>query len=90
MPADCYRPVYTQVGFLDDIFRVMLIARQVEGRITFHTAMSTAYPQPAPGTAPSPGPLQVPADQLHRVLGIRDVHYVQGQHSLALVEAPLG
>jgi 3',5'-cyclic-AMP phosphodiesterase len=65
------------------------ILQKVEGRITFHTAMSTAYPQPAPGTAPSPGPLQVPAEQLHHVLGIRDVHYVQGQHSLALVEAPL-
>jgi len=66
------------------------ILQKVEGRITFHTAMSTAYPQPAPGAAPSPGPLQVPADQLHQVLGIRDVRYVQGQHSLALVEAPLG
>ena len=66
------------------------ILQKVEGRITFHTAMSTAYPQPAPGAAPSPGPLQVPAEQLHQVLGIRDVHYVQGQHSLALVEAPLG
>jgi 3',5'-cyclic-AMP phosphodiesterase len=52
--------------------------------------MSTAFPQPAPGTAPSPGPLKVPAEQLHHVLGIRDIHYVQGQHSLALVEAPLG
>ena len=66
------------------------ILQKVEGHITFHTAMSTAYPQPAPGAAPSPGPLQVPADQLHQVLGIRDVRYVQGQHALALVEAPLG
>jgi 3',5'-cyclic-AMP phosphodiesterase len=66
------------------------ILQKVEGQITFHTAMSTAYPQPAPGAAPSPGPLQVPVDQLHHVLGVRDVRYVQGQHSLALVEAPLG
>jgi 3',5'-cyclic-AMP phosphodiesterase len=66
------------------------ILQKVEGHITFHTAMSTAYPQPAPGAAPSPGPLQVPAEQLHQVLGIRDVRYVQGQHALALVEAPLG
>jgi len=66
------------------------ILQKVEGHITFHTAMSTAYPQPAPGAAPSPGPLQVPAEQLHQVLGIRDVRYVQGQHSLALVEASLG
>jgi len=66
------------------------ILQKVEGRITLHTAMSTAYPQPAPGAGPAPGPLQVPADQLHQVLGIRDVRYVQGQHALALVEAPLG
>jgi 3',5'-cyclic-AMP phosphodiesterase len=66
------------------------ILQKVEGRITFHTAMSTAFPQPAPGAAPSPGPLQVPAEQLHRVLGIRDVRYVQGQQALALVETPLG
>jgi hypothetical protein len=65
------------------------IMQKVEGRITFHTAMSTAYPQPAPGTAPSPGPLQVPADQLQHMLGIRDVHYVQGQQPLAIVETPL-
>jgi len=26
--------------------------KKVEGNITFHTAMSTAFPQPAPGTAP--------------------------------------
>ena len=64
--------------------------QKVEGQITFHTALSTAYPQPAPGAAPFPGPLQVPADQLHQVLGIRDVRYVQGQHALALVETPLG
>jgi 3',5'-cyclic AMP phosphodiesterase CpdA len=40
------------------------ITQKVEGRIAFHTARSTAFPQPAPGTAPSPGPLKVPADQL--------------------------
>jgi 3',5'-cyclic-AMP phosphodiesterase len=61
----------------------------VEGRITSHTAMSTAFPQPAPGTAPSPGPLKVPADALRRVLGIREVHYVQGQSSLAIVDSTL-
>src|SRR3569833_619386 len=36
------------------------ITQKVEGKIAFHTARSPAYPQPAPGTAPSPGPLAVP------------------------------
>ena len=30
------------------------IVQKVEGNMTFHTAMSTAFPQPAPGTAPAP------------------------------------
>jgi hypothetical protein len=53
------------------------------------TAMSTTFPQPAPGTTPSPGPMKVPADQLRRVLGIREVHYVQGQSPLAIVDSTL-
>ena len=28
------------------------VLQKVEGNVTFHTAMSTAYPQPAPGAAP--------------------------------------
>jgi len=52
--------------------------------------MSTAWPQPAPGTAPSPGPMKVPADRLGQVLGVRDVKYVQGQSRLAIVDATLG
>jgi plastocyanin len=58
--------------------------------MTFHTAMSTAFPQPAPGTAPSPGPMTVPADQLHRMLGLTDVTFVQRAHSLAIVDHNLG
>jgi Icc protein len=65
------------------------ILQKVESRITFHTAMSTAYPQPAPGTAPSPGPLKVPAEQLRRVLGIREVQYIQGKSPLAILDAAL-
>lgn len=63
--------------------------QKVEGNITFHTAMSTAFPQPAPGTAPSPGPMRVPAEKLRSVLGIADVTYVQGKGSLAIVDLPL-
>jgi 3',5'-cyclic-AMP phosphodiesterase len=65
------------------------VMQKVEGQITLHTAMSTAWPQPAPGTAPSPGPMKVPAEQLRRVLGVRDVRYVQGQSPLAVVDATL-
>jgi Icc protein len=66
------------------------VMQKVEGNVTFHTAMSTAFPQPAPGTAPSPGPMKVPAEQLKSVLGITDVNYVRGQHALAVVDSPLG
>jgi Icc protein len=65
------------------------IMQKVEGNITFHTALSTAFPQPAPGTASSPGPMKVPADQLRNVLGISHVNFVQGNHSLAIVDSPL-
>ena len=64
--------------------------QKVEGNVTFHTAMSTAFPQPQPGKADSPGPMKVPADQLRKVLGITDVDYVRGQHSLAVVDSNLG
>src|ERR1700676_3004945 len=63
--------------------------QKVEGNVTFHTACSTAFPQPQPGKADSPGPMKVPADQLKSVLGITDVNYVQGQHALAVVDSSL-
>jgi Icc protein len=63
--------------------------QKVEGNVTFHTAMSTAFPQPAPGSAPSPGPMKVPAEQLRDVLGITDVNYIKGKHSLAIIDSSL-
>jgi Icc protein len=63
--------------------------QKVEGNVTFHTACSTAFPQPKPGEAPSPGPMKVPAEQLRSVLGITDVNYVRGQHALAVVDSTL-
>ena len=63
--------------------------QKVEGNVTFHTACSTAFPQPAPGQAPSPGPMKVPAEQLRSVLGITDVNYVQGKQALAVVDSSL-
>jgi 3',5'-cyclic-AMP phosphodiesterase len=51
------------------------VLQKVEGTVSFYSAMSTAFPQPAPGTAPSPGPMKVPADKLSQALGIREVTY---------------
>jgi len=65
------------------------IMQKVEGNVTFHTALSTAFPQPVPGTAQAPGPLKVPSEQLRRVLGISEVNYLGGEHHLAVVDTTL-
>ena len=65
------------------------IMQKVEGNVAFHTAMSTAFPQPAPGTAPSPGPMFVEPQRLRSVLGLTSVSYVPGRHSLAVVDSTL-
>jgi 3',5'-cyclic-AMP phosphodiesterase len=66
------------------------IMQKVEGNVTFHTAASTAFPQPEPGKAPSPGPMKVPAEQLRSYLGVTNVNYVQGRQALAVVDSKLG
>jgi 3',5'-cyclic AMP phosphodiesterase CpdA len=63
--------------------------QKIEGHVTFHTAASTAFPQPAPGAAPSPGPMTVPAAQLRSVLGLTDVTFVRRSHALAIVDHTL-
>jgi 3',5'-cyclic AMP phosphodiesterase CpdA len=60
------------------------IVQKVEGNVTFHTARSTAYPQPAAGVGTGPGPLKVPAEQLAQMLGVTRVSEVKHPHSLAL------
>jgi 3',5'-cyclic AMP phosphodiesterase CpdA len=65
------------------------IIQKVEGNMTFHTARSTAFPQPVPGTAPSPGPQTVPADQLRDYLGITSVTVKKGSKMLALTDSEL-
>jgi 3',5'-cyclic AMP phosphodiesterase CpdA len=65
------------------------VMQKVEGNVTFHTARSTAFPQPAPGTAPSPGPLKVPDDKLRGMLGIANVTFKQNEQRLAIVDSPL-
>jgi len=63
--------------------------QKVEGNITFHTANSTAFPQPAPGSAPSPGPMKVPAEKLRTMLGLTHVNYVEHNSTLAITDMPL-
>lgn len=67
------------------------VMQKVEGNVTFHTARSTAYPQPAPGTAPAPGPIKdLPAEKLRSTLGLTDVNYVARGNQLAVVDETLG
>jgi 3',5'-cyclic AMP phosphodiesterase CpdA len=63
--------------------------QKVEGNITFHTANSTAFPQPAPGAGPSPGPMKVPAEKLRSLLGLTSVNYQEHDHTLAVTDIPL-
>jgi 3',5'-cyclic AMP phosphodiesterase CpdA len=65
------------------------VMQKVEGNVTFHTARSTAFPQPAPGAAPSPGPMKVPDDQLRTMLGIANVTFKENEQRLAIVDSPL-
>ena len=65
------------------------ITQKVEGNIAFHTARSTAFPQPVGGQGPSPGPLKVPTEQLHSMLGITTATFVRGQEPIALVDQTL-
>jgi 3',5'-cyclic AMP phosphodiesterase CpdA len=65
------------------------IIQKVEGNMTFHTARSTAFPQPAPGSAASPGPMMVPAEQLRSVLGLTNVKVEQGKKQLAIIDSTL-
>ena len=65
------------------------IVQKVEGNMAFHTARSTAFPQPAPGAAPAPGPMIVPAEQLRGMLGLTSVTYRVGNHDLALTDFTL-
>lgn len=65
------------------------LAQKVEGNMTFHTALSTAFPQPSPGSAPSPGPMVVPAERLRSLLGLSTVTLRQGNKPLAIVDTTL-
>ena len=65
------------------------VMTKVEGKVTFHVARATAYPQPSPGSAPNPGPLTVPAPELHQALGIMTAQWTAHHSHLAIVDHTL-
>jgi 3',5'-cyclic AMP phosphodiesterase CpdA len=65
------------------------IVQKVEGNVTFHTARSSAYPQPTAGAGPGPGPLKVPADELPKMLGLTSVSVAGHPSGLALADTTL-
>ncbi|MBN8955840.1 MAG: metallophosphoesterase [Rhizobiales bacterium] len=65
------------------------VMQKVEGNVTFHTAASTAFPQPAPGSAPSPGPMKVEDAKLRKLLGTASISFRRGEQRLAVVDRPL-
>ncbi len=65
------------------------VMQKVEGHVTFHTAMSTAFPQPAPGGAPSPGPMKVEADRLKKMLGLSRMSFHDVHHPIAITDVAL-
>jgi 3',5'-cyclic AMP phosphodiesterase CpdA len=65
------------------------IVQKTEGHMTFHTARSTAFPQPSAGNGPGPAPLKVPPDQLPKMLGLTSVTVRRHPHALALADQTL-
>ena len=65
------------------------VMQKVEGHVTFHTAMSTAFVQPAPGAAASPGPMKVADDRLRKLLGLSRVSFHGVNHPIAITDVPL-
>ncbi len=65
------------------------VMQKVEGHVTFHTAMSTAFPQPTPGAAASPGPMKVADGRLRKVLGLSRISLHAVDHPIAITDVPL-
>ena len=66
------------------------VLQKVEGNVTFHSALSTAFPQPAPGSAPHPGPIMtLAADKVSSELGIRTVKLRAGAGTLVTIDKTL-
>jgi hypothetical protein len=65
------------------------IMQKVEGNMDISHRVSTAFPQPTPGTAPAPGPMKVDPEKLKSVLGIANVTFIPGRSTLAVVDSTL-
>ena len=66
------------------------IVQKVEGNIQFHTARSTAFPQPAPGAATHPGPiLTLPAGEIGKHLGLTTATLMLSETRLAITDTVL-
>lgn len=65
------------------------IQRKLEGKVQFHAARSTAYPQPAPGVGPGPGPLVVPAEALHAAIGYSSLSIAEADTPAAINDSVL-
>jgi Icc protein len=67
------------------------VLQKVEGNVSLHTAMSLAYPLPTPGQAGigEPGPVKVPAGELGKLLGTRQLSIVRGKTELAMIDRSL-
>jgi 3',5'-cyclic AMP phosphodiesterase CpdA len=65
------------------------IVSKVEGNITFHTARSTAFPQPTAGNGPGPVPLTVASDQLARMIGMTSIQVASHPLQATLTDTTL-
>ena len=65
------------------------VMQKIEGNVVFHTAMSTAFVQPAPGAAPSPGPMKVEDDRLRKLLGLSRISFREVNSPIAITDVPL-
>jgi len=65
------------------------VLTKVEGNVRFHTARSTAFPQPAPGSAPAPGPMKIDEAEARRMIGVTEASLVRGAEPLAIVDSTL-
>jgi hypothetical protein len=63
--------------------------QKIEGNMTFHTARSTAYPQPMAGVGNGPGPLNVGAERLQQMLGLTSVALAKHPSSMLLTDTTL-
>jgi 3',5'-cyclic-AMP phosphodiesterase len=66
------------------------VMRKVEGKVVFHAARSTAFPQSEPGKG-TPGPMRdIPAKRLRGLLGVTTVGYAENGGPLAIADSTLG